>query len=102
MDHLAKLFSATASLAWPLMLGVLLFRLDGPIRTLVESARGRKFTIKVAGNELTMEEASEQQRVRNDFAERAAVGELTGGPVSVPPAHARRSASGPPCAGRTA
>jgi hypothetical protein len=30
---------------------------------LVESARGRKFTIKVAGNELTMEEASEQQRV---------------------------------------
>lgn len=62
MDALAKLLSALASLAWPLLFAVLLYHLFGPIRTLVESARGRKFTIKVAGNELTMEEASEQQR----------------------------------------
>jgi CheY-like chemotaxis protein len=63
MDALAKLVSALASLAWPLVFAVLLYKLYIPIRTLVESARGRKFTIKVAGNELTMEEASEQQRV---------------------------------------
>lgn len=63
MDALAKLLSALASLAWPLVFAVLLYKLFIPIRTLVESARGRKFTIKVAGNELTMEEASEQQRV---------------------------------------
>ncbi|MCX5645698.1 MAG: response regulator [Phycisphaerae bacterium] len=63
MDALAKLISALASLAWPLVLAALLYKLYGPIRTLVESAHGRKFTIKVAGNELTMEEASEQQRV---------------------------------------
>lgn len=62
MDALAKLVSALASLAWPLLFAVLLYHLYVPIRTLVESARGRKFTIKVAGNELTMEEASEQQR----------------------------------------
>jgi CheY-like chemotaxis protein len=62
MDAIAKLVSALASLAWPLLFAVLLYHLYGPIRTLVESARGRRFTIKVAGNELTMEEASEQQR----------------------------------------
>jgi len=62
MDAIAKLISALASLAWPIVLAVLLYKLYEPIRTLVESARGRKFTIKVAGNELTMEEASEQQR----------------------------------------
>ncbi|BDT69976.1 hypothetical protein os1_41680 [Comamonadaceae bacterium OS-1] len=62
MDHLATLISALASLAWPVLLGLLLFKLQGPIRTLLESALKRKFTIKVAGNELTMEEASEQQR----------------------------------------
>lgn len=63
MDDLAKLISALAALAWPAVFAVLLVKLFEPIRALVESARGRKFTIKVAGNELTMEEASEQQRV---------------------------------------
>lgn len=62
MENLDKLISALASLAWPVLLGLLLFKLHGPIRTLLESALKRKFTIKVAGNELTMEEASEQQR----------------------------------------
>ena len=62
MDTLAQLFSALASLAWPVVFAVLLFKLYGPIRKLVESASGRKFTLKVAGNELSMEEASEQQR----------------------------------------
>jgi CheY-like chemotaxis protein len=62
MDAIAKLISALASLAWPIVLAVLLYKLYEPIRTLVESARGRKFTIKVGGNELTMEEVSEQQR----------------------------------------
>ena len=63
MDDVAKLISAIASLAWPLVLAILLFKLFGPIRALVESALRRKFSIKVAGNELTMEEVSEQQRM---------------------------------------
>jgi CheY-like chemotaxis protein len=63
MDELAKLLTALAYLAWPVVAGVVLYRLYGPISDLVRSASGRKFTIKVAGNELTMDEASEQQRV---------------------------------------
>lgn len=62
MESAAKLISALASLAWPLVFAVLLVKLYGPLRALVESALGRRFTVKVAGNELTMEEASEQQR----------------------------------------
>lgn len=63
MESLAKLIASCASLLWPVVFAVLLYKLFGPIRALVESARGRKFSIKVAGNELSMEEASEQQRV---------------------------------------
>jgi CheY-like chemotaxis protein len=62
MEEWAKLVTAFASLAWPLVIGILLLKLYVPIRTLVESGRNRKFSIKVAGNELTMEEVSEQQR----------------------------------------
>lgn len=61
MENAANLFSALASLAWPVVFAVLLFKLYDPIRKLVESASGRKFTLKVAGNELSMEEVSEQQ-----------------------------------------
>lgn len=63
MDDLSKLITALATLAWPLVFGVLLLRMQAPIRALIESAHGRRFTLKVAGNELTMEEASEQQRI---------------------------------------
>ncbi len=63
MEAFAKILSALASLAWPVAVAVLLFKLYGPIRKLVESASCRKFTLKVAGYELTMEELSEQQRV---------------------------------------
>ncbi|MBU8977509.1 hypothetical protein JI752_015265 [Lysobacter sp. MMG2] len=62
LDSLAKLIAAAASFAWPVVFAVLLYKLYEPIRNLVDSARGRKFSIKVAGNELSMEEASEQQR----------------------------------------
>jgi CheY-like chemotaxis protein len=62
MEPIAKLLSSIATIAWPVIVAVLLFKLFAPIRTLIESARQRKFSIKVAGNELTMEEASEQQR----------------------------------------
>lgn len=63
MESLAHVLNALASLAWPALFGVVLFRFSDPLKKLIESARGRKFTIKVAGNELTMEEVSEQQRV---------------------------------------
>lgn len=62
MEPLAKLLSALASLAWPTIFAVVVFIFFEPLKKLIESARGRKFTIKVGGNELTMEEASEIQR----------------------------------------
>jgi len=62
MEPLANLLSALASLAWPAICAVVIFIFFEPFKKLIESARGRKFTIKVAGNELTIEEASEIQR----------------------------------------
>ena len=62
MNQVAELLKAVATLAWPLILAVLLWRFYQPLKAIIESARGRKFTVKVAGNELTVEEASEQQR----------------------------------------
>lgn len=60
MESLAKLLSAIATLAWPVAFAYALFRFAAPLKKLIESAHERKFTIKVAGNELTMEEVSEQ------------------------------------------
>ena len=62
VESTAKLLSAVASLAWPLIFAAIVYSLFGPIKGLVESARTRKFSINVAGNQLSMEEASEQQR----------------------------------------
>lgn len=61
LESAAKLITALAAFAWPIVFAVLLIKLYKPIKALVETARARKFTIKVAGNELTMEEASKQQ-----------------------------------------
>lgn len=73
MESLAKLVSALSSLAWPAIFGLLIIKFYQPLKALIESARGRKFTIKVAGNELTMEEASEQQRkIINDIQSKLA------------------------------
>lgn len=73
MEALAKLISSIASLAWPAVFLFLVVKFFEPIKALIESARGRKFTIKVAGNELTMEEASEQQRaIFSDLAQKIA------------------------------
>lgn len=63
MESFAKLISSLASLAWPIFFSILSFIFYEPLKKIIESARGRRFTIKVAGHELTMEEVSEQQRI---------------------------------------
>jgi CheY-like chemotaxis protein len=62
MTEIAKLLEGLAAVAWPaiVILLVLLFR--PAVAALIESARSRKFTLKIGGQELSMEEASEQQR----------------------------------------
>ena len=62
MSQLAEILKAIGTLAWPLILAVVLWKFYVPLKSVIESARGRKFTVKVGGNELTVEEASEQQR----------------------------------------
>jgi CheY-like chemotaxis protein len=57
----AEIINAVAGLLWPLiaMLSFLVFR--PAIVALIESAKSRKFTLRIGGQELTMEEASSQQ-----------------------------------------
>lgn len=62
MKDLASVLSAVATLLWPAVVIGLLLLLRKPLAELILSAKSRKFTIKVAGQELTMDEASEQQR----------------------------------------
>ena len=88
MDNLAQLLAALASLAWPVLLAVLLYQLHRPLRALLESALKRKFSVKVGGYELTMEEASEQQRkIVSDLQNKLAELEkrLTTGTASLTP-----------------
>lgn len=73
MQDLAELIRALAVLAWPVLLALFLYRFGEQIRGFIDSTRGRKLTVKVAGNELTVEEASEQQRhLISDLHERLA------------------------------
>lgn len=73
MEGLSALVSALASLAWPAMVLFVLIRFYEPIKKLIESTNRRKFSIKVAGNELSFEEASEQQSaILQDIQEKVA------------------------------
>lgn len=62
MENIPDILQGIATLAWPIIVIILLISFRKNVRELLESAKSRKFTVKVAGNELTMEEVSEQQR----------------------------------------
>jgi CheY-like chemotaxis protein len=62
MDSVVKVTQAIASLSWPLIVIWLLYHYRPAIAAIVESARSRKFTLKVGGQELTMEEANSTQQ----------------------------------------
>lgn len=62
MKNLAEVITAISGLAWPMLAAIFAFKFYEPIKKLLESVQGRKFTIKVGDNELSVEEASEQQR----------------------------------------
>jgi len=61
-DVIQRLFQAIATLLWPLIVIVLLFRFRPAIAAIIESAKSRKFTLKIGGQELTMEEANQVQQ----------------------------------------
>ena len=62
----ASIIEAIGSLLWPLLVAVLLIRIlphvPGVVADLRRALRTRAFTVKVAGAELTVEEATEQLR----------------------------------------
>lgn len=62
MSEVAKLLEGIAVLAWPVIVILVILRFKPAIAALIESAKSRKFTLKIGGQELSMEEASQQQR----------------------------------------
>ena len=62
MEATAQLLEAISRLLWPLFALGLVLAFRPAIAGIIESARSRKFTLKIGGQELTMDEASEQQR----------------------------------------
>lgn len=61
MTDAAKFIESLAALAWPAVAVLLIFMFRPALVALIESARSRKFTLKIGGQELSMEEANEQQ-----------------------------------------
>jgi|WetSurMetagenome_2_1015567.scaffolds.fasta_scaffold367221_2 CheY-like chemotaxis protein len=63
---MAEILQAIATILWPIIVIVLVIVLLAifrpSLRKIIESAKERKFTIKVGNNELTMEEANKQQQ----------------------------------------
>jgi len=62
MEAVANLLNAISTLLWPLLVVFIVVKFSPAVREIIESARSRKFTLKVGGQELTMEEASQQQQ----------------------------------------
>jgi CheY-like chemotaxis protein len=62
MDAAQKLLQAIATVLWPsiVVLVIVLFR--PAAKAIMESAKSRKFTLKIGGQELTMEEANSVQQ----------------------------------------
>ena len=62
MDAVANILNAISTLLWPLLVFFIVVKFSPAVREIIESARSRKFTLKIGGQELTMEEASQQQQ----------------------------------------
>jgi hypothetical protein len=70
MDKIGTLLDGFSSLLWPIIVILVIYLFRDAVLTIVESAKSRKFTIKIGDNELTMEEVSKQQRLLiNDLQE---------------------------------
>ncbi|MBI5295413.1 MAG: response regulator [Chloroflexi bacterium] len=61
MEYLPEILKAIASLLWPVIVIVILLAFRKPVEGLIETARLRKFTVKVGEVELSMEEYNKQQ-----------------------------------------
>lgn len=62
MTDPARVLEGIAAILWPCIVILLVFLFRPAVAALIESAKSRKFTLKMGGQELTMEEANAQQR----------------------------------------
>ncbi len=62
MDGAKNLIEALTALLWPLIVVILIFFFRPAVSAIMESAKSRKFTLKIGGQELTMDEASQVQQ----------------------------------------
>jgi CheY-like chemotaxis protein len=60
-ENLTKLITALGSLFWPLIVIYLIWTYRTQVADLISSGKTRKLTIKIGGQEVTMEEANQQQ-----------------------------------------
>ena len=80
---MAQTISAIAALMWPALLLIALLIFRRPLRRVIQSAEQRKWTLKVGGQELGMDELSNQQNAmiadlqKQVGALNRALGELT-------------------------
>lgn len=58
---MASTISAIAALLWPALILIALLMFRHPLRRVIQSAERRKWTLKVGGQELSVEELSDQQ-----------------------------------------
>jgi len=62
MSDIPLLVDSLVNLLWPLMVVYVIVRFGPAVQGIIESAKSRAFSLKVGGQELSMEEASQQQR----------------------------------------
>ena len=71
MEGTSALINSIATMLWPLIVIIILITFRKSVQGLLESARGRKFTVKIGEMELSMDEFSKQQSVMiNDLQTR--------------------------------
>jgi len=66
MENISTLIDSIASLMWPLIVIVILLIFRKSVEALIDSASGRKFSVKIGEMELSMDELSEQQAIMID------------------------------------
>lgn len=64
MDEATKLIQALSNAAWPALVFFIVWTYRKQVSDIMESAKGRKFTIEVGGQKLSMEEANQQQQIQ--------------------------------------
>lgn len=91
MEQLASIVDAVAALLWPLLVLFVFIRFAPALNELISSARSRKFTLKVGGHELSMEEVRAQQSdlIADLQNQVAALREMMKGPGEETPATLR-------------